>query len=1392
MIFKRQSWFNRSLALFLTFAVFISVYSTNVYAADETQTVYEQLEALLEEIDGLSRDDYIEEAYDNLKEQADSVIRPVDPDEMPEYIAQIMLNLLTDMKASLVRKDSVFGKIELLLDEFYALDAGDYVASGYNAMKNMADSIIRPIDPSDPDGMTEEIAELVYGMLKEQMDALVAVDSSWGKLETLLDEIYALNSEDYSEESYNALIEQADSVIRPVDPNEMPEFVAVIMTDTLQSLMDSLEEGKSIYEKLEDKLAQAEALNVSDYTQESWQAVQDIIDALERPVSSDNITEKLATKMLSDLETAILALEAAPDEGIVLEDGTYSAKLTKKRGYDSWYDDNVKIVVKDGKYSVTFYTTSSTVWTYHGDYKSNEQYIFYGKNDFRYVLMEVMKPTEDSDNIKNYYASKNLIDGYDISNSGFSDEIKEKVSADYDDMFYDTQYQVLDDGIIAFTVELENLDDSLLLNYIYELDIHSYGTDEIRQTNYIYGETSNAVTLDADSIEKIPESFDGIEGTTSFNYDSSDTLPYLMRSNEAEWTSENGKLYVTYSVNTDGWAKYIKNGQSVEIMNTDYEPIEVVDGKITLEYDSIDDVVYGVEVIVKTLYVDSYRGITYNYSFFRLSPYFEVKPVTLVDSATGIKLLTSSKYVSENAQLKVNVIEDTGSTDEKNNAFANLKSHVTSYNKITFFNITVSDNGETVTDFGTRPVLEIPLEEGMNQNTLRTFINIYFNESGQKGFMYGWFNSNGIVDGDMFSLLLEKDYVTANWAVYDEKLSETDGSDLEDGTYIVPITTFNESAPDQTSMSAQCIGSEAVLVVKDGVKRLELNFSPVAIGDANGYLIQMWKQNTDGEYEELTYTSYYKNEDGSYYTDEVNEGTTDYYPMTGYMILPSDDPQFITKFRVSAMDALIDGIATRDAIFTIYYDDAVKISDETPDAAPEEVIDSEKADKSILEKLISDAASYEEDDYTTSTYTVFVNALEAAKLVAANSKATQDTVDEAVNSLQNAIDGLTKKPVEEININNLPDGKYTLYAQMIKTDHKSFSMSDGAINHNVWLEVEDGEYYLTIQFKGLAIYNKFGYLMNLSYFDEGYTYNEYGIPEGNLVPAEVLSTYDVIDQYNDADNMYPELLRIKLVDKAAEKYVPLQVFVPIMEDIAEETGTQAVLMQLDWTALKVDNGEIQPEAPVEQSPAVDFTDAATGVKVSADKGVFEEGVQIVVTEITSGTDYKNASAALSDEAEEFKLYDVRFYDAYGNAISPNGTVTISFPVPDGAESGALAVYRINGDGSKTLVKGAVDGEYYTIVTKTAAVYSLVIADSQNVKDNSDNDVDDDNYSDNSEDDSNVDGADSLTDGDSQSSAASDTAAPSPRTDDTAAVTLLFVLMLISAGSFLTLLKTKRN
>ena len=221
MTTTKQSWLKRSLAVLLAVMMVMSMGVANVFAAEPT--VYDELNALLDEIDSLDGSQYVKSGYDALIEQTNSVVnRPVRPPEgendqggMPENIAELFLGMLQQQMNKLVLLDSAWGKLETLLDEIFALNSEDYVASGYNTLLEQAKTVNRPIDPEE---MPENIATLMYDRLKEAKESLVTVDSAWGMLESLLDEIFALNPDDYTEESYNALMEQANSVNRPVDP----------------------------------------------------------------------------------------------------------------------------------------------------------------------------------------------------------------------------------------------------------------------------------------------------------------------------------------------------------------------------------------------------------------------------------------------------------------------------------------------------------------------------------------------------------------------------------------------------------------------------------------------------------------------------------------------------------------------------------------------------------------------------------------------------------------------------------------------------------------------------------------------------------------------------------------------------------------------------------------------------------------------------------------------------------------------------------------------------------------------------------------------------------------------------------------------------------------------
>ena len=106
----------------------------------------------------------------------------------------------------------------------------------------------------------------------------------------------------------------------------------------------------------------------------------------------------------------------------------------------------------------------------------------------------------------------------------------------------------------------------------------------------------------------------------------------------------------------------------------------------------------------------------------------------------------------------------------------------------------------------------------------------------------------------------------------------------------------------------------------------------------------------------------------------------------------------------------------------------------------------------------------------------------------------------------------------------------------------------------------------------MTVGQKLGYLSKLKYFTTGYTLDKYGNPQGTLADVTVDSYQKnsdgslVSDQYG---TNYPDEVTFELIPEALnDGYVPLQVFVPIMDAISSGTGTQPVYLKLDWNSLK--------------------------------------------------------------------------------------------------------------------------------------------------------------------------------------------------------------------------------
>ncbi len=333
---------------------------------------------------------------------------------------------------------------------------------------------------------------------------------------------------------------------------------------------------------------------------------------------------------------------------------------------------------------------------------------------------------------------------------------------------------------------------------------------------------------------------------------------------------------------------------------------------------------------------------------------------------------------------------------------------------------------------------------------------------------------------------------------------------------------------------------------------------------------------------------------------------------------------------------------------------------------------SRSVDSSALYKALKQAEAIEKDATKSDLAWVTFDLIRETNYVYYANKAdgdTQENIDVATQQVLDAIEAYKNSESNDaLDFANLSDGTYTVNVEMRKVDNRdSLSMSNEAINHEVELTVENGEYYLTFDFQGLKYLDKDGYLGNLKYYDEGYTYGKYGSPEGDLVDATVITTQkdaegnDVYDGFNtpgsadkNFEGLYPDKVRIKYVPTArndADGYIPLQVFVPVMESIQEGNGTQDVLAKVDKSSVKkvADQGDSVNKNDL-QAKVTAANSALAGSKKNVDAN---EALKTAMDEAAKVLDKADATQEEVDAAADALQKAIDKFNSQPDAIVVN-------------------------------------------------------------------------------------------------------------------------------------------
>ena len=296
-----------------------------------------------------------------------------------------------------------------------------------------------------------------------------------------------------------------------------------------------------------------------------------------------------------------------------------------------------------------------------------------------------------------------------------------------------------------------------------------------------------------------------------------------------------------------------------------------------------------------------------------------------------------------------------------------------------------------------------------------------------------------------------------------------------------------------------------------------------------------------------------------------------WYPKVLSMPVNTSEEEILVQVYVPVMESIMEGGGTKFARLVLDYSSLEKIEEPIEESSEP----SEESEVSEISEVAEQSEVSEISEISEQSEVFEVSAVSEVSELSEISEPSE-TSEISVPTVPATLDRY-----------NLADGEYIVDGHMIKIDRESSSMSEKSIDHKIKLTVKDRKINVTMNFKGITIGDKYGYLGKLSYFLTGYTENQYGRPQGEIAPAAINSYHldkngnHLVDIYGTD---YPNEVTFELIPEALESgWVPLRVFVPVMESISAGGGTQEVFLKLDWTTLVREEDAIAEESKEEES-----------------------------------------------------------------------------------------------------------------------------------------------------------------------------------------------------------------
>ena len=465
---------------------------------------------------------------------------------------------------------------------------------------------------------------------------------------------------------------------------------------------------------------------------------------------------------------------------------------------------------------------------------------------------------------------------------------------------------------------------------------------------------------------------------------------------------------------------------------------------------------------------------------------------------------------------------------------------------------------------------------------------------------------------------------------------------LEDGVYSIPVKMWH-ATKDQASSGNGALSQTATIIVKDGKANLLVTYLPMNMRGTTTYVSEL-NYLTDMKYKE----------DGTLesYTEHPATVLSTYSAVDQYNAESSADPTVAGK--AYPKDQMIPITVGEDEIFISIY---------VPISAPylgygkkheaRLILDYTQVTKADSQVILDKEEVAVPLKGTAKVTATTIGTEEAVTYTSSDEKVA--TVDSEGNitgvSFGSATITATANGVSttcKVNV-TLEDGEYQVPVSLWHAYKDEASMGNAGMEQTGTLKVKDGEATLELTFIPMTAGNLSGYLSEFNLMTN-IVYNSNGVPESyDKVASTVLSTYDVVDEYNKEDStdanvagkLYPKTVSVPV--ELGQEYTWAHMYVPVM----------GVLGSGDCEArIKLDYSVFEPTISLDKTSASLYVGQTTTLKASV------HGLSSTATWKSSNTKVATVSSTGKVTA---KAAGTATITVTANGVSKTAKITVKAP-----------------------------------------------------------------------------------------------------------------------------------